>query len=71
MQQVIEAWLNGRELTTDQSVQAVMLVNLAIDYDDKRATSTMEAFRRTFNDFRKELELDEIEFDPLAKLLTR
>jgi hypothetical protein len=71
MQQVIEAWLNGRELTADQSVQAVMLINLAADYDDKRATSTLEAFRRTFNDFRKELGAEEPEFDPLAKLLTR
>lgn len=71
MQQVIEEWLAGCELTTEQNVLAVMLVNLAKDYDDKRFTSTMEALRRSYNDLREALRPADKDYDPLRDLLTR
>ena len=71
MQQVIEEWLAGCELSTEQNVLAVMLVNLAKDYDDKRFTSTMEALRRSYNDLREALRPADKDYDPLRDLLTR
>jgi hypothetical protein len=71
MHEVIEAWLHGRELTTEQNVAAQLVLNLARDYDEKRFTSTAEALRRSWNDLRALLKPAEIDFDPLHDLLTR
>lgn len=71
MHQVIEEWLAGCELTAEQNVLGVMLVNLAKDYDEKRFTSTMEALRRSYNDLRDQLKPADADFDPLRELMTR
>jgi hypothetical protein len=71
MEHVIKEWLLQLELDHSETVQAVMLVNIAKDYDEKRLTSTYEAMRRTFNDLCKSLGLSTEEFDPLAEMLKR
>jgi hypothetical protein len=70
-EEAIKAWLAGRELTAEQNVMAVMVLNLARDYDEKRLTATSEACRRTFNDLRASLAPVVEEYDPLRDLLTR
>jgi hypothetical protein len=71
MHEVITHWLKSCELTAEQNVLAVMLTNLAKDYDDKRFTSTMEALRRSYNDLREQLKPADADFDPLRDLMTR
>lgn len=71
MQEVIEQWLSGCELTLEQRVLAGLLLTLAKEFDAKPHTSTAAELRKTYLELRSSLKPADADFDPLRDLITR
>ena len=67
----IEAWLKGYELTLEQKVLAGLALRLAKSFDDSGNTSTAAELRKTVLELRSQIAAGMSEPDPLEKLLTR
>jgi hypothetical protein len=67
----IRTWLEGYELTLEQTVYSNLALALAKEFDSKPHTSTAAELRKTVQALGAMLSGNVEEYDPLADLLTR
>lgn len=71
MLEQIAKWLNGYELTQEQTVLATLLLSLAKEYDGKPTVQLGAEIRKTRGELAKLLASGEPEVDPLEQILRR
>lgn len=67
----LKAWLDGLELNAEQQLMAGLAITLAKSFDDTGNTSTAAELRKTILELKRMVAATEVEYDPLAEMLTR